>query len=283
MNKKLKYLSEYCALRIIFALFTILPFRAVSEFSYILGTFLASLPLPTNTVARANIRKAMPELDEKSVQNIHEKSTQNIIATFLELPKCYALNKASFEKRVTLKGVDILQKHKGCLVLTAHYGNWEIPLRMSTLYGIKMGNVYRKANNSFVNSYIERLRQQPAGQQFSKGKSGTRALLKAMNDPELSIGFLNDQKLNDGISAPFFGHMVMTPTALAGLALKFNRPVCPMFCMRNFDGTFTLEIKEPIDLNGKTTEEATAFFNKILETEIKSHPEQWMWAHKRFG
>lgn len=283
MKKKLKHLLEYVTLRGIFTLLSLLPFRGVSTFGYALGSLLASLPIQTNTVARANIRKAMPDLNEKEVQHIHEKSMQNLVATFIELSKTYHLNKKSFDKRVRLHGLEHLKTNKNALMLTAHYGNWELPLRMSTLYNIRLGNVYRKANNPYVNDYIERLRQQPENQQFSKGKAGTRALIKAMGDQELSIGFLNDQKLNDGTPVPFFGHMVMTPTALAGLAIKYERPVCPMFCVRNFDGTFDITIGEPLKFPQKDIKEATAYFNKIIEDAIRQHPEQWMWAHKRFG
>lgn len=277
---KLKHVTEFIFLKALFGLFKLMPYALVTAFANAIGTFIASLPLRTNSGARANIRTAFPSMDEKDVRRIQEASTRNMVATFFEMPKVYSLNKKAFDKRVEVIGLENLKQNPDALMLTAHFGNWELPLRMAALNDIVMGNVYRRANNPLVDKIITDLRQQPQGRQFPKGKDGSRGLIRAIKEG-ICVGFLNDQKLRDGVKTKFFGQNVMTAASLADLALKFNRPVCPMFCVRK-GSHFTITIGEPLKLPKDSTK-ATQLFNDVLEKEITKNPEQWMWAHKRFA
>tara|TARA_A200000113_G_C8856985_1_gene352103 strand:- start:759 stop:1595 length:837 start_codon:yes stop_codon:yes gene_type:complete len=269
-----------------FALFKIVPLKIVSKLGQWLGTFLASLPASTNQMARYNIRLCFPEKSEKEVREIHEKATQNFIQTLLEMPKVYSLNSNNFKKHVEVEGIEHLRNDTSRLILTAHYGNWDVVNKTIGHYGIPMASIYRKANNPYVNSYITKLRGQDSGLMIEKGIPGAKKLIKAVKEG-MCAGFLNDQKMSDGIASTFFGQEVKSPSAIADLALKYNREVVPVFAVRTKLGHFKIKFYPPVKLkkigeSRKDSAHAIQMFNNIIEEQIKEDPTLWLWHHKRF-
>ncbi len=59
------------------------------------------------------------------------------------------------------------------------------------------------------------------GVRASKGLPGAKAALDALRRGR-GLGLLCDQKMNEGVSVPFFGIEAMTPAAPAQLALRLG-------------------------------------------------------------
>ncbi len=98
---------------------------------------------------------------------------------------------------------------------------------------------------------------------------------------------LIDQKMNDGIPIPFFGHDAMTAPAVAQLALKFRCPVLPTRAERLGGARFRLTVLQPIKLPDTGNREADirtlmTQINNMLESWIIERPEQWLWLHRRW-
>ena len=62
------------------------------------------------------------------------------------------------------------------------------------------------------------------------------------------LGLLADQKMNDGIPVPFFGHPAMTAPALAVLALRFDCDVLPLRVERLDGARFRVTVFPPAAL-----------------------------------
>jgi KDO2-lipid IV(A) lauroyltransferase len=101
------------------------------------------------------------------------------------------------------------------------------------------------------------------------------------------LGLMADQKLNDGIEAPFFGQRIMTSPALAELAFRFDCPVVPARVERLSGARFHLHVEPPLEL-ARTGERradvaaATARVNGVIERWVRDTPEQWLWLHNRW-
>ncbi len=71
------------------------------------------------------------------------------------------------------------------------------------------------------------------------------------------------------------------------LALRCKSPVLPVFCIRNADGTCTVNIEDPIpiqrtdDLRSDLRTNTQTMMDAI-EKAVREHPEQWFWVHKRW-
>jgi Kdo2-lipid IVA lauroyltransferase/acyltransferase len=98
---------------------------------------------------------------------------------------------------------------------------------------------------------------------------------------------LVDQKTNNGISVPFFGHAAMTTPILALCALKFGCPLVPVQVERLEGARFRVTVHPPLRVVETGDRKAdvrtiTAAINSCIEGWIKQRPEQWMWLHNRW-
>ena len=185
----------------------------------------------------------------------------------------------------------ILHAGKGGIILTGHFGNWEV----ATVAGIgsypevrgRFHFVRRPIKPRWLDAFVTR--------RFARagfGVIGKRGSLDSIVD-RLEAGdivvFPFDQFAGrpDGIDAEFFGHPVGTFKSLAILALATGAPVMPAASWREPDGTHVLRFEDPLPLlDHDDTNEAirrnTRAYNAALETLILRHPEQWWWVHRRF-
>ena len=119
-----------------------------------------------------------------------------------------------------------------------------------------------------------------------KGPKGAKMALKALSQGG-NLGMLVDQKMNDGIAIPFFGHDAMTAPALAQFALKYNCPIVPIRSERLNGLKFRVTCYPPLQMNltgDRQTDVLTIMteVNKILENWIAEQPAQWLWLHNRW-
>ena len=120
----------------------------------------------------------------------------------------------------------------------------------------------------------------------AKGAEGGRDLLRHLSRGG-HLGILVDQKLNDGISVPFFGRDAMTAPALARLGLRFGCPLVPVQSERLRDARFRmtvlprLEIEDTGDISADVLAAMTRV-NAMLESWVRARPEQWLWLHRRW-
>ena len=165
------------------------------------------------------------------------------------------------------------------IFFSAHLGNWEIVSLGASQRGIPLDRIYRAANNRLVEWLYRHGRKAVEGALIAKGPAGIRPLLKSLGDGK-HLGMMVDQKLNDGIEAPFFGHRVMTAPALAELAFKFDCPVVPARVQRIEGAHFRLIVEPPLEFarTGDHTVDvaaAMARVNDVIERWVRDTPEQW--------
>lgn len=285
---KATHIAQYVFGRTFLGTLGLLPLPVASALGAGLGGFIATIPNTKNVIARKNIRLCLPHLSEKEVNNVHYKSTQNFVQTLFEMPALYKLKKSNFKKYIEVEGIEHMLDNPGTFILTAHYGNWETISKTLGLHGVPMASIYRRANNPYMDAYITKMRTQDAGGvMIPKGTSGARNLVKAVKRG-MTAGFLNDQKMSDGVESTLFGQDVKSPSGIADLALKYNRMICPVFCVRTGLGKFKLTFEKPIALHktDNSNEDAKAAIqqlNTLLEERIQQHPDHWLWQHNRFN
>ena len=187
--------------------------------------------------------------------------------------------------------VTAFRKGKGVLILTGHFGNWEV----ATVAGIQNYPEVR-GRFHFVRRPIKpRWLDQLVTQRFNRagfGVMGKRGSLDRIVD-RLEAGdvivFPFDQYAHrpDGIDVEFFGHPAGTFKSLAIIALATGAPVLPAASWREPDGRHVLRFEDPLPLSDhENTNEAiratTRAFNAALERLVLRHPEQWYWVHRRW-
>lgn len=234
---------------------------------------------------------AFPELSENEKQVLALKAWDNIGRTFAEFPIMARVKVYADNSRVKVIGHEHLQKliktKTAAVIVTGHFANWEVMAAALTQSGLPVRITYRKINNPYLDKRV-RAQREAYGTKFLVQKSthaGGRVLLRALGNHE-SVALLNDQKFNEGLAVPFFGHDAMTATGAVRLALKTTAPLIPISVMRD-KATFTVTIHDEIPL-AQTGERDTDIENGVrkivsfTEDWIRKNPDQWFWVHRRW-
>ncbi len=284
-----RYLIEAVAVWLAQALFGALPLDRASALGGWLGRALGPR-LRRTQVAERNLRRAFPERSPDEIAAIVGAMWDNLGRVAAEFPHLGEIDVYAADGRVEAVGseyLDALRAGGGnAIFFSAHLGNWEIASLCTSQKGMPLTFIYRAANNPFVDRMVRKLRAPIAGAHFPKGAPGAAQLVAALRRGE-SLGMLVDQKLGDGIAAPFFGRDAMTAPAPALLALKFGCPLVPVRVERFEGARFRLTVYPPIDVPRTGDRDAdvaatTARINAVLEEWIRARPEQWLWIHRRW-
>jgi KDO2-lipid IV(A) lauroyltransferase len=286
--KRLRYAIEALALRIGVALLGLLSVDAASNLGGFLGRHIGPR-LPVSARARRNLRLVFPEKSAAEMEHILRGMWDNLGRVAAEYPH---IGEISAPESGRIDWVDSApvramrdEKRAGVLV-SAHLGNWEVMPAAALRRGLDMTIIVREPNNPFVRPIIERLRSVAGGVRAAKGAPGAKAAFYALRQGRV-LGLLCDQKMNEGISVPFFGIEAMTPTAPAQLALRLGCPLVPVRIERLGPARFRLSSFEALEPPGSGDRETDAVaimaaFNEILEDWIRDKPEQWLWLHRRW-
>ena len=242
--------------------------------------------------ARRRIARAMPELPEAEVERIITAMWDNFGRVAFEYPHIDTFRKPEESHRIEIVGLEVLKAHKasgrGGLLLSGHFGNFELMPLVMHREGFKGGEVYRPANNPIVNQWMLEMRAGDSGAiQIPKGRKGTRDLLTILRNNGY-VAMLYDQKMNDGIEVKLFGIPSMTTPAPAGLAIRLGTALFPACIERLGGANFRLTIYPKIEAD-KTADPATEtvrltqLLNDFLEARIREKPENWFWLHNRWS
>jgi len=243
----------------------------------------------SHRIAERNIELAFPELDPAARARLLDAQWDNVGRTFFEFPLTDRLTPA--RGRVEVVGMDRLQaiaaSGRPAVLVSGHFANWEVMAAVISASGLDCRVTYRAANNPYVDRRIIETRARYGVKLFApKGGMGSRDLLETLKDGQ-SVSFMNDQKFNGGVAAPFFGRTVHSAGAPTRVALKFGAVMQPMSVARLPGARFRVTIHEPLELTKtgdreQDVEAGVRQINAFVEARIRERPAEWFWVHKRW-
>ncbi len=180
---------------------------------------------------------------------------------------------------------------KGVLILTGHFGNWEIAIpAMLASYPQYRGR-FHFLRRPLYPEWLFRLavrRFERAGVGVIPKRGGLGTILERLEEGK-AVVFVLDQHAaaRDGVRVAFFGEPASTFRSLAVLALATGAPVVPMTGWREADGTHVLRFEDPLPTvecedPAEAIRRNTRAYNAALERMVLRHPEQWFWMHRRW-
>ncbi len=253
--------------------------------------------LPTSRRIDENLRLALPELDRAERRAMARRVFDNVGRTFFEYPHLEALTDLTrgYVEDVSLEdalgiivGDGSKNRLQGPLIfISGHCANWELlPLFANRSMGLDLLTVFREPNNPRVARILGRLRDVAGARRTGKGQDTSRTLLRELRNGG-SVGFLVDQKLDDGIKVKFFSLPAMTMDAGIRMALRFSCRVVPVHVERISGCRFRIVFDKPLDLAGCDSDKATVAalvqeVNDMIEGWVRARPDQWLWLHRRW-
>ncbi len=276
---------------------------ALTGFFKLLGVDLASTvagnfmrhagPLirPVSRKAERSLELVYPDWTKAQIRAVTKDVWENVGRTAAEFPHLSYLRQFESNGRVEMIGkeklVAIIASEKPSILFAPHFANWELVPSILHHAGLDYSFVYRAANNPLTDEYIIQHRGRVMSRrQVPKGKRGGRALVDALKEGR-SLAMLVDQKLNSGISVPFMGLPAMTAPAAARLALKYDAPLVQISLVRLKGAHFRFTVHDPLTFTptgdvADDVEALTIKINEALEAQIRAHPGQWLWFHRRW-
>lgn len=211
-------------------------------------------------------------------------------ATLVELLRLPVIDRAYIDRYITIEGRERFEaaatSGKPVILLTGHYGNWELSSILAALLGYPIVALARAQNK------LPKLYQLLISYRESKGckiihKGGaTKRLITALEQGQL-IGIVGDQASRQGIFVDFFGRPALFATGPFELASKADALILPAFIHRLRGPFHRIVVEPPIELPRRVAKEAAVRhgveqFARILARHIADDPSQWLWMHKRW-
>lgn len=242
------------------------------------------------SVALDNLRKAFPDQPEKWLNRTASACYQHFGRVGVELARLPKLDARWIESHVEIRGRDVLDRSQarglGGVVMSGHLGNWEIMGASPSVLGYPVTYIVTTQRNKAVERWMDSLRAS-RGIEIIKTHDNPIRVIRSLKKNRL-VAILCDQDAHeDGEFVTFFGRPASTPRGGAVLQLKTD--ASPIFCYATAlpKGKWRITFEDiPIpegDGDKKDTETAVLrYVTKRLEEEIRKHPEQWLWMHRRW-
>ncbi|NUP98847.1 MAG: lysophospholipid acyltransferase family protein [Armatimonadetes bacterium] len=178
-----------------------------------------------------------------------------------------------------------LEAGRGVLMVTGHYGNFEMMAACCGAYDLPITAVARASNEELTEQFIQRTRAHHNIRIVHK--LAWREALKTLRQGGI-VGMLVDQAaLTGGVMADFLGHPASTAIGPLVLARQTGAAILPCFVTRDANGHQTVEMHGPLVLPQTDDEEAdyreaAQRLNAVLGRQIRHRPEEWHWMHRRW-
>lgn len=242
--------------------------------------------------AEAHIRQAFPGLGEAEVAAMARSSMEHFAMLAVEVLRTPRLvNTWTWARHVRLgrleEAIRVLLERRGCIMLTGHYGNWELlGFALATL-GFDIVAVMRPLDNDHLNRYLLDVRERSGLRLLYK--KGATASADEVIESAGALCFIADQNAGrKGLFVDFFGRKASTYKSIGLLAMHHRVPII-VGCARRMSPRFEYEIVvnrviRPSDWEGRQdallwiTEEYT----RAIEEFIRAAPGQYLWMHRRW-
>lgn len=239
----------------------------------------------------ANLRVAFPGASEAELCALGRESWAHLAWNALDVLRSEAWSGPELRSRVAFRGLEHLDRalagEKGVFLLSAHLGNFDLAGRALAERGYAVFAVTRIQRNPWIWRRIVAERER-FGACAIDHRRALGPILRALRARGV-IAIFNDQysRRSQGIFVPFFGVRASTSAGLATLALRTGAPLLPSFALRDAADHHTVSIEPPLEPPAAEDRDAaiaelTARCNAAIEAAIRKHPEQYMWAPRRF-
>jgi len=291
-NKLVDYL-QYLALRI-FAMFVEM-FRV--ERNYRTARWVAEalwrIDRRHRRVACGHLRRSFPDWPEDRLRRVARRSMHHMVYLGVEvlfLPRL--ITPTTWQRHVRLVNMAenlrlLIRQENGLIVLTGHFGNWEIAAYLMATLGFAVVSVARPLDNPLLNAFLLGVRERTG--QTILGKTGAAEGMSDVLARRGTLAFLADQDAGrKGLFVDFFGRAASTYRSVALMAVRHGVPVAVAYGLRRgarFEFDVGIErIIRPAEWADKQDPVAwiTQEYTRELEKVVRRAPEQYLWVHRRW-
>jgi len=282
--------AEFALARSLEQAVSLLPERAADRFGARVGRAIHALGIRRDTVEE-NLRIAFPQRSAEWLESTTRAAYEHLgreAAAMLRLSK---LDPKAVIARTITHGWDELEDAlslgRGVILVTGHYGNWEIAAAAVAARGLPIGAIVRRQGNRLVDERLQQLRRNLGVETIYQGQAPARVprILRSNG----VVGIVGDQDARrSGVFVPYFGRLASTHRGPALFALRLGAPVFSCIARRLPGSDVRYEVRgrrvafEPTGNVDEDVRALTTELSRRLEEEVRVAPEQYFWFHKRW-
>jgi Kdo2-lipid IVA lauroyltransferase/acyltransferase len=272
-----------------------LPARTALRLAAGFGRVWVRLGGPRTRIGLLNLRIAFPEWSEARRRRVLAESMANLARSIVEFAELVRLGPAALRERVRVEGLEHLEVARaaspsgGVIVLTAHFGSWELLAAAMSAYEFPVTVVHRTRNDPLLDRLVMERRAAGGAQLLARG-SAARAALEALRDGRcLAMPYDQNCGREEGVFVPFFGRLACARDAPARIALRTGASVLPVFLHREPDGFHHVaRVHPPLSIGSSGLDrrdaaaQAARAMTAAIEAAVREAPSEWIWIHRRW-
>jgi len=289
---RLRAWTECAAFAAPWALLRGLPLERAVRAGAAIGAIAHAFDLYNRSIARRNLELAFANLAIEQRSAILRETYRNfgrMAAEWVHFPE---LGRTNIEHYVSYAGRehwdDAIERSqgRGILVLTGHFGNFELLSVAHSIYGNRIAIVQRPNRNPVLD-YAVAARRRRFGNLTVPRKGAAREVMRLLRENWM-VAIPLDLDTRHGAFVDFFGTPAATNPALARIAMATAAPVLPAFMVRQGETSrHQITILPVIDVaisrnRGDSIHEYTQAFTSVIESMIRRYPDHWNWIHRRW-
>jgi len=237
-------------------------------------------------------------LDLDAATALARRSFRHNARSFLEILRTPTLDWRFLHERVRMADPELFQAFitdpRPLVVTSAHLGAWEFQVMFQRLFWPDRQRlvVVRRPRDLALHQVMLRLRNRP-GVHVMEHRNAVFTVLKGLKRKGVAA-FLVDHNCgrDEAVFLPFLGRVAAVNSGPALLAVRAGAAVWPGFLFREEreDGRagYVFSLHPPLDTTGlegsreEKIRQTAEFYTAAVEREVRAHPEQWFWMHKRW-
>jgi KDO2-lipid IV(A) lauroyltransferase len=283
----------YFVVRVIICIIQMLSYQRARGVSDVLARLLYHLDRRHRLVALENLKLAFPQIQdgrerERVVRGVYRHFCLLLIE-IVQAPR--KLHPNNWREYLDLAGgrplVDALLSQRPLLLVTGHFGNWELGGYVLGLLGFTTHAIARTLDNPYLDGFLRSFRER-TGQKVLAKKDDFDNIQSVLANGGI-LATLGDQDAGArGLFVDFFGRPASTHRAVALLAVEYNVPMLVMGTPRVGEPMrYRVEVEESIrpeqyEDKVEAVRGMTQRFTSALERIVRRFPEQYFWLHRRW-
>jgi KDO2-lipid IV(A) lauroyltransferase len=296
VEKKRSRLADYLiylAVRLVVCVLQMLSYEAGLRVAAGLAWLAYRIDRRHRLVALENLGHAFPEIQDPQERDQLVRAVYRhfceLLITLLHLPR--RLHATTWRDYLDMQGgrelVVALLSGRPVLLVTGHFGNWELGGYALGLLGFSTHAIARPLDNLYLDRFLRGFRER-TGQQVL-AKHGDFERMQDVLDTGGVIGTLGDQDAGQrGLFVGFFGRPAATHKAIALLALEYGVPMVVLGIPKLGEPLqHRIDVEDvilPEEYAGRpdAIKAITQRFTQALERLVRRYPGQYFWLHRRW-
>jgi KDO2-lipid IV(A) lauroyltransferase len=290
---QLRHWAEYLAIRVLMSLILAVSLRTCRTLTRWLAWLASDVLGARRKLTGENLALAFPASSPAERRRLAREMWEHLLLMACEIAHApRKIHETNWRKFIDVQRKrDLIRAFlspRSKVVVTAHFGNFEIGGYITGFWGFPTFTVARPLDNPHLDRLVNRFRESMG--QVIIPSQGTAELADSLLATGGTLVLVGDQHAGQkGVWVDFVGRPASCHKALALFTLLNKAPMLVTY-VRRTARPMRFEIGladyyDPAEPGGDDlagVSELTQWYNDVLEEEIRRAPEQYWWLHNRW-